>query len=220
MRYAYLHGFGSGPQSTKGVALKSAFERNGHPFHCPHLSVPSFERMTLSNALGAIDTLAAGYPEERWSMVGSSLGGYLAALWAHNNPQRVHRLLLLCPAFDFYSRRIEELTTEELDTWKTEGTRSVEDALGVSRDLHFGFVEDAQRHAGRPKVPCSTRVLHGTEDATVPIESSRAYISELKSEVKIDLEEVNADHSLHGHLELIEHTALDFLVAESGRDGK
>lgn len=216
MRYAYLHGFGSGPQSTKGVALKSAFEGNGHHFHCPQLSIPTFENMTLSNALGALDHQAAVYPGERWSMVGSSLGGYLAALWARNNPQRVHRLLLLCPAFDFYSRRIEELTVEELDSWRRKGNRTVEDALGVSRDLHFGFVEDAQRHDGRPKVPCPTRIIHGSEDDTVPIDSSRRYIAELVSEVNIDLVEVHADHSLHDHLDLIVQMALDFLVAEPG----
>lgn len=37
--------------------------------------------------------------EDRWLLVGSSFGGLMAALWTLRHPGRVHRLILLAPAF-------------------------------------------------------------------------------------------------------------------------
>lgn len=36
----------------------------------------------------------------KWMLIGSSLGGLVASLWAQNNPNLVDGLVLLCPAFE------------------------------------------------------------------------------------------------------------------------
>ena len=95
-QFAYLHGLSSSPLATKATALRAAFEAEGLGLHCPDLNQPSFDKLTFDAALAALDELAASHPQERWRIVGSSMGGYLAARWAQLNPRRVERLLLLC----------------------------------------------------------------------------------------------------------------------------
>ena len=47
------------------------------------------------------ETLAKGEP---LVLMGSSLGGYLAALYAERHPKAVDRLVLIAPAFGFLQR--------------------------------------------------------------------------------------------------------------------
>jgi len=83
VRYAYLHGFGSGPLSRKGIRLRRDFREAGVRLELPDLNVPSFETMTFSSILERLDRLAdEGSGDARFRIVGSSMGGYLAARWA------------------------------------------------------------------------------------------------------------------------------------------
>ncbi len=100
MRYAYLHGLASSPQAHKAVALARALEPKGITLERPDLNVPSLEKLSLEAMLGEVDRMAARSPGELWCLVGSSLGGYVAAYWAERNPSLVRRLLLLCPVID------------------------------------------------------------------------------------------------------------------------
>ena len=52
--------------------------------------------------------------------MGSSLGGYLAALIASRNPE-VERAVLLAPAFRLAERWRARMTAEELAGWKKDG---------------------------------------------------------------------------------------------------
>ena len=58
-------------------------------------------------------------------MIGSSMGGYLAALYAAKNPETIRRLVLLAPAFACARRMAEDLGAEAMARWKQTGTREV-----------------------------------------------------------------------------------------------
>lgn len=195
---AYLHGFASSPQSRKGVWLREALAAEGLHVELPDLNVPSFAALTASGALTAVDAMDAARRAENpaappWLLVGSSMGGYLAALWAARNPTRVRTLVLLCPGFDMARRWAALLGDEAMATWERAGALPFPDAAGQSTPLHWGFVNDGRALPPKPAPPCPTVIVHGRRDEQVPIDSSRAMAAE---HAQIRLIEVDDDHGL------------------------
>ena len=75
----YLHGFGSGPGSKKAQFFRERFGSRGIEVLIPELDEGRFENLTLTGQLAVVQRTADG---KRVSLIGSSLGGYLAALYA------------------------------------------------------------------------------------------------------------------------------------------
>jgi pimeloyl-ACP methyl ester carboxylesterase len=221
-RYAYLHGFASGPQARKGTWLAERLGRRGIELHRPDLNRPSFAELTVTGALAAVDDqVAEGPSEARWSFVGSSFGGYVAARWAELHPERVERLLLLCPGFGLLDRWPEMLGKAVMERWEREGWLSFPDGAGRPTPVHWGFIEDLRRHPSTPEVPCPTRIVHGTRDDVVPIEGSRRYAATRRRSdgAGVDLVEVDDDHGLLASLETIGREVDGFLTGRIGDTG-
>ncbi len=92
-RFLYLHGFASGPRSTKGLAFAEHFASRGAAVERLDLRVPSFEHLRLSAMLDTAQR-ALGAGRDRAVVFGSSLGGLTAARLAERDP-RVTGLVLL-----------------------------------------------------------------------------------------------------------------------------
>ncbi len=206
MRWAYLHGFASSPLSAKGVWLAERFAEGGLELERPDLNQPDFARLTWTGALAELDRLHAARPQERWCLIGSSMGGYLAARWAALHPQRVDRLMLLCPGFDLLERWPGMLGEALWERWQREGTLEYPDGTGAPVAVHWGFVEDARRHPGRPAPRAPVRILHGRQDRVVPIEGSRRFVREHPDARLI---EVDDDHRLGASVDRILAETLD-----------
>src|ERR1700761_5244732 len=97
LRVLYLHGFASSPASRKGQFLSAKFSSRGLQLELPDLADGDFEHLTVTRQLQILERLLDGTPA---ALIGSSLGGYLAALYASTHPE-ILRLVLLAPAFDF-----------------------------------------------------------------------------------------------------------------------
>jgi len=209
VRFAYLHGFASSPLSKKALALAPLFEAHGHTLARPDLNAPSFAELTFSGALGAIDRMDAvtGDAAEPWCLIGSSMGGYLAARWAELHADRVARLVLLCPGFGMTGRWPRILGAAAMARWRAHGALPFPDATGRPTPVHWGFIEDALRHPEAPEVPCPTLIVHGVRDETVPIASSREYAAQRPH---LRLLEVDDDHSLGASHALIAREVLAF----------
>ncbi|MGF1467623.1 MAG: YqiA/YcfP family alpha/beta fold hydrolase [Sandaracinaceae bacterium] len=210
-RFAYLHGFGSSARSRKGVHLREAFAGHGLDVVLPDLNRPSFAKLSTRAMLAYLD----GLPREGgpWGFVGSSLGGWLAARWAQLRPERVGRLVLLCPAFDIATRWPAILGDGAFRRWREQGELEVPDGAGVPTPLHYAFFEESRADDPRPVVPCPTRIIHGTRDETVPVESSRAYARE---HAHVELLEVDDAHDLWASRDLIVRESLRFLAGVDG----
>ena len=172
LRHLYLHGFASGPNSTKGVRFAEHFAARCRPLDRLDLRVPSFEHLRLS-AMIATTRAAIGGPDDRAVVIGSSLGGLTAAWTAARDP-RVVALVLLAPAFQLVTRW-EAMLGEDWERWRTTGWREVRDHTtgGLAR-IDVGFVEDARViDVGMPGLTVPTLIMHGTGDDTVPIATSR-----------------------------------------------
>lgn len=172
MRYLYLHGFASGPNSKKGLAFSEHFAARGIALQRLDLRVPSFEHLRLSAMIEAARA-AIGGPDDRAVIFGSSLGGLTAARLAERDP-RVRALVLLAPAFQL-ARRWRESLGADFEAWRRTGWREVHDhTTGGTARVDFGFIEDlAALDVGFPDVRVPTLIFHGLSDDAVPIERSR-----------------------------------------------
>jgi uncharacterized protein len=201
-RILYLHGFASGPSSRKARFLRERLQAAGASVQVPDLSagdpvcgsVPDFEHLTISGQLGVIETLAcpAGRAEPV-ALVGSSLGGYLAALYAARHAE-VTRLVLLAPAFGFARRWPERLGAAALERWRSTGSMEVfHYGEGRPRAISYRLMEDAAAYEDDPDFHQPALIFHGAHDDVVPPELSMAFAA---AHANVTLEVVDSDHEL------------------------
>jgi uncharacterized protein len=178
VRVVYLHGFASSPQSSKARFFAEKFAQAGVPFEAPQLDQGEFRNLTISGQMQVVaravskqaERLAKGEP---LVLMGSSLGGYLAALYAEENPTAVDRLILIAPAFQFLQRWRERLSAQEIEEWKQAGSKPFFH-YGAKTELRLGyqFLEDAAKYEAIPDFHQRALILHGTDDTVVPCQVS------------------------------------------------
>ena len=114
-KHLYRHGFASGKDSTKGVAIAAHLAARGLDLERLDLRVPSFEHLRLSAMLDVVGR-AIGGPDDRAILLGSSLGGLTAARLAERDA-RVSALFLLAPAFQLVTRWRARVGEAEWPAW-------------------------------------------------------------------------------------------------------
>ena len=200
MKFAYVHGFASSPQSRKAVQFRAALAARGVPVDIPAMDQGDFEHLTISGQLNVLEDLIRG---TRVCLIGSSMGGYLASLYAAAHPEAA-RLVLLAPAFGFAQR-----WNEKIGTPKPAGFEVFHYGDNKVRRVHYGLIEDALRFPAAPDFKQPARIFHGTHDDVVPIEYSRDFAS---SHENARLSELDSDHELLNVLDLIVAEAVPFLL--------
>ena len=170
--YVYLHGFASSPASTKARFFAQKLAQRGIPLLVPELDGDDFEHLTISSQLAVIrETL----PHGPVVLIGSSLGGYLAALYAERHAN-VEKLLLMAPAFDFQARWAARLGAETMAQWKSDGTLPMYHyGLKTERALGYEFYEDVGQYASYPNVKQPCLVIQGDRDDVVTPEVARRF---------------------------------------------
>ena len=133
----------------------------------------------------------------RWFLIGSSFGALVATLVSQRQPQLIHSLLLLAPAFN----PIERWTTKfDITQWKTTGFLNYFNPTTQSEEpINYHFFTDLHTHPAYPLVTtCPITIIHGLHDDIVPIETSREYIKRLKpvNTHPTSLIELDDDHHL------------------------
>jgi alpha-beta hydrolase superfamily lysophospholipase len=176
--FVWLHGFASGPGSSKGRFVRERLAERGVRLEIPDLNEPAFRDLTVSRMLGQVDLLSEGKP---LVLLGSSLGGFTAATWAAKNPARCAALVLLAPAFDLAARWAARMSEAELARWKSASTYAF-DHYGTGRKelLAYGFLEDARAYAPFPLPSAPTLVLQGERDEVVPPELAQEFVRRMR----------------------------------------
>ncbi|WP_437678348.1 YqiA/YcfP family alpha/beta fold hydrolase [Sorangium sp. So ce131] len=210
-RWLYLHGFASGPSSTKGVRIAGHFGGRGVEVERLDLRVPSFERLRLSAMIDAVKQ-AIGGERDRAVVMGSSLGGLTACRVAEEDA-RVCALVLLAPAFRIMERWRLRLGEDGFRAWRERGWLEVDDYAEKRRArVDFGFAADAaevdERSGGWPDVRVPTLILHGRHDEVVDIELSRRFAAGKRH---VRLIEVDDGHELVASIPHILREAEAFL---------
>jgi len=188
----YLHGFASGPTSAKGEYFQRRFAEAGITVHQPDLAEGDFSRLTVTRQLEAASRAADAVQPSL--VIGSSLGGYVAAILAAARPETIPALVLLAPAFDFARRWAERLGEAEMAAWKEFGALEVYH-YGERRNLplRHGFYEDALKHEPFPAFAQPCLILHGRRDEVVDANQSIHY-AQGKSNIRLEI--VDSDHAL------------------------
>lgn len=210
-RWLYLHGFASGPQSAKGVAMSEHYARQGIHLERLNLRQPSMERLRLSAMVRTVRE-AIGGERDRAIVFGSSLGGLTAARVAEEDA-RVCALVLLAPALRMTEQFRRRLGERALSQWQQSGWLEVDDYAEKRKTrVDFGFFQDAEeldsRSGGWPDVRVPTLIIHGRADDTTDIEYSRRWAHGRRH---VRLVEVEDGHELLNSLERAAAEADDFL---------
>ncbi|PIQ99013.1 MAG: hypothetical protein COV66_14080 [Nitrospinae bacterium CG11_big_fil_rev_8_21_14_0_20_45_15] len=207
-KFLYLHGFASSPDSNKARAFKQKFSDLSVPLEIASLDGGDFRNLTLSSQMNIVNQYLDQFPDDHFAVIGSSMGGYLAALAANLRPE-IKAIYLMAPGFNFLQR------------WKTKWKEGDENNPPCAKEikvfhygvnewtiLNSGIFDDAEKW-GKASLTreLPTRIVHGIHDDTVPIEVSRQHISRLKSG---SLVELDSDHGLLSHIQWIVDDCADF----------
>ena len=200
MKYLYLHGFASSPNSYKAQYMRRRFTYIGLTLLIPDLNLTDFSTVTLSDQLEYLDRTYL-QSLEPVTVIGSSLGGFLGVQLAALNTL-VQKLILFAPAFGFSQRIDKALGNENVTKWQQEGVREFYH-YGLKRNvnLHFNFFVDAQKYS-EDKLTRSLPILifHGIHDGVVPVSLSEEF-TKMRSQVTLKL--LDDDHALGKDLESI-----------------
>lgn len=194
----YLHGFASGPGSHKARYFRDRFRECGQDLEVPDLAAGDFENLTITGQLGVIDQVARG---RSVSLIGSSMGGYLAALYASRHPE-IERLVLMAPAFG-NPHPWERLFGEgaDIEIYHYAENRNVR----LSRRL----LEDGRQYEGFPDVTQPTLIFHGSADDVVPAQYSEQFAA---SRPNVRLRILESGHELLDVLDLMWDESSRFLL--------
>jgi hypothetical protein len=189
-RVLYLHGFASSPASSKARIFKELCAAAGVELEALDLVEGPFRELTITRQLRVVERAARG---EAVSLIGSSLGGYLAALYAARQPE-VERLVLLAPAFGFARRWAGDLGPEKMAEWERTGvTKVMHHGQGGMAELGWHLMADARLYEEEPAFGQPALIFHGIHDAVVPVEASRRFA---RGRANVQLREMDSDHQL------------------------
>jgi hypothetical protein len=205
-RILYLHGFASSPASGKARFFAERLRAAGAQIDIPDLAAGDFEHLTISGQLRVIERAAAGDPV---ALMGSSLGGYLAALYAARHPE-VSRVVLLAPAFGFASRWAGHIGAAAVDAWRATGTLPVFH-YGDNRQrlLSYALLEDGRRFEDYPDFLQPALIFHGAHDDVVPAQYSSEFAA---THPNAHLEVLDSGHELLNVLDYMAPKVCAFLA--------
>ena len=216
MHALYLHGFGSGPTTAKGTALGRRLAGAVGSYAIPDLEAGDFFSLTMDLILARAVQALEALPDDGAPalLIGSSLGGFSAALLAaQNRAPRVAGLLLIAPAFGFPERWAEILGAEGMADWRRTGQRMFHHhASDSEQPLGVAFLESC---LALPVIPLPPEfpvvIVHGRRDETVDWRYSRRYADQ---DGDIELHLVDGDHRLTEarHEDLISWCAHDLIA--------
>jgi pimeloyl-ACP methyl ester carboxylesterase len=211
LRVLYLHGFASSPESRKARFFTEELRSLSFAVEVPDLAEGDFENLTIRGQLELLERVAGNEPV---ILIGSSLGGYVASLYAARH-QEVTRLILLAPAFGFYGLWKTELGEERMAAWKRDGTLPVYHyALGRETPLRYAFIEDAARFEPSPDFTQPALIFHGNQDTVVPVQQSVVFAADHPN---VRLIRVDSGHELTDVLDMIWTTSRPFLLDAASR---
>lgn len=173
----------------------------------PALDRGDFPHLTITGQLNVVEESVRDEPVV---LIGSSLGGYVAALYAARH-LNVLRVLLLAPAFRFYDLWTSGMDPEKLRDWRKSGLLPIFH-YGEGREQSIGYqlIEDAAKYEPWPDFKQPALIFHGIGDTAVPVEYSVEFV---KNHTNSRLIEMDSGHELTDVLDAIWERSKGFLVS-------
>jgi alpha-beta hydrolase superfamily lysophospholipase len=163
------------------------------------------EDLTLSAILNdihaAIEHVRAATGTTSTSLLGVSFAGGICGYFAAERPALVNRLVLGNPLLNYKKRFIDDKPYWHNDRIDEEAGKELAEQGSVAHSPTFKLSRPLlnevfwlQPHTILGKIQAPTLILHGTADTFIPVESSRAAITQLTCEHKL----VELDGAQHG----------------------
>lgn len=197
----YLHGFASGATSAKATYLGQRLRARGVDVETPDLNLPDFSTLTVTRMLeqtrALMDTVNAPV-----TLIGSSLGAFVAVNAAAKWPNRVKNLVLMAPALDFGDHNQSGPGGADLGDWKRAGVLNVfHFGYGRVMPVHYELYEDARRYnAMDATLEMPVLVFQGRRDTAVSPQTVEEWA---KRRPNVELHMLDDDHQLTGSLPYI-----------------
>jgi pimeloyl-ACP methyl ester carboxylesterase len=205
----YLHGFASSGASGKAAYLGQRLRERGERFAAPDLNQPDFSTLTITRMIEQTHALIEAEPEPV-TLIGSSLGAFVAVNVAAKWPALVKSLVLLAPAVD-----LRDLGGEQLQAWRETGQMVVfHFAYGRMIPVHYELYEDARRYdTMNADVRMPVLIFQGRRDSVVHPATVESW-SRRRPNVELHL--VDDDHQLAASLPYIWNVTSRFLDSLPG----
>jgi len=204
-QFIYLHGFASSPSSNKAIVFKNKFKEIGFSLVIPDLEKGNFENINLTYQMNILYDLLDKFKGEEVCLVGSSMGGYLAAIAAQKR-KNIQAIYLMAPGFNFMDRWMKKLDLDCADETSWISMVPVfHYGYGVTKLVSTRLFKDAKNWSNLKldrKIPI--RIIHGIHDEVVSVNESRKFVVDRPWS---SLKELDADHGLLSHV--------DWIVADS-----
>lgn len=161
MKLLFCHGFEGHPDGGKPRALRAW----GHEVVAPLMYSRGWRfEDQVETALEALDA-----DPKVQTIVGSSLGGFAAAVAASRRPQRDLRLLLLAPAVGLHQVWADRLGALGLAQWEAADALPYPHAGAGPVTLPWALFEECRAHA-EVSVTHPLVIVHGLSDAVIPVQ--------------------------------------------------
>jgi uncharacterized protein len=211
MVVVYLHGFASGPKSSKAAWFAARLAEHGITMRCPDFNAPEFQTLTISRMLSQLEAELAAIGEPV-VLIGSSLGGTLAILAADRCAARVDRVVLLAPAVMFAKAGHHLLPPERIDEWRRKGALPFfHYADNRERLLNFAFYADSLTYdAFSAALRQPTLFFQGLRDTAVDASTVERFAG---TRPNVTLSLLDDDHQLLASLPRIWNDVAPFLGA-------
>lgn len=218
--FVYVHGFASHQRGEKALYFRDRVVEKGFAYLAVDLrghgaSSGTIRSLTLTDGLDDLSSLLAGPAAlyRRIILIGSSMGGQLAAWTAVRHPNRIAANLLIAPAFSFYENRLRDLGEAGLRKLIETGAVRIKNEW-IDVTVGSELIEDAKQYTMEKLLPIyrtPTLILHGTADATVPPEGSLDFIRRAAAR-PLDLTLIaGGDHRLSAQKEYLFELMLAFV---------
>ncbi len=179
----------------------------GCELELPDLTEGDFENTTLTQELRSLERLVGS---DTAVLLGSSMGAYLAALFAARHPERVPGVVLMAPAFGLARRWADWLDEATMRNWREQGRREVFH-YGEERVRRIGYslIADGLAYEDFPDVRQPALVFHGRNDDTVDY---RLSVSFAQGRSNVELVLFDSDHQLLSVLEPLWERVREFVT--------
>lgn len=211
MKYIYLHGFASSPQSFKAQFLKKRLAEVGINLFVPDLNLGDFTSLKISRQAIYLNEIIAAQNDE-YCVIGSSLGGLLALILAEEI-QAIKKLILLAPAIEIKDIWNKELGNEGVKLWHEAGFYNIyHSGARCEIPLCYSFIEDMNNIKDRGfKRNLPVLLIHGENDKTIPINVSYRYQEQNKF---ANLIKLDCGHGMEDKVDDIWDSIYNFITYE------